>query len=790
MATSGYIQDDMNFGYFRLSWSESSQSVANNTTTISYTLSVYSQYNVSSSAGKSYWIKINGVTVASGTNYIGGSGTRTLKTGSVTIPHGADGKKTFAYSFYNQAGITWDGSGSGDASASGNGVLDTIARASTPTLSVSSQSLGSVITIYTNRASTFTHTLVCTFGNQQFNIALSVADSYAWTLPDTLANAIPSATSGLGSITCHTYSGTTLIGSKSVNFTANVPNNTTYNPSIGNITASEANTAITIGAYVQGMSKVKLTMTGISLKYGATVKTYKLEFNGETWSSSTGTSDFVKSSGTLVAKATITDSRGRTDTHSVNVTVLAYSPPSITTLSIGRSNSNETDNEVGTYAKITRIGSASSLKVGTVEKNTLKYTVYIKERSVTSWGTAKVPTTTVSGLSLTGYNNLGTYDITKSYDVRVELTDLYNTTIALGVLSTGQVTMSWGRTGIGVGKVWEKGTLDIGGDVYTEGFIEAMGHIKASSIYLVDGTASYEAIRLRNSGETHGHGLYIGAGGTTVIGGGESAFTLMNDAVNGVLNHATETTIITSDNGVEIWAGVQNGASYAKKSEFTKEGNLNVGGNMLTIDSGTQINHSIELGSRNATGGFYSFIDFHSSQHNNDYDGRIIFYGGNSGSNAKAKMTVYAHDVLFDNTGYIDLRAYSGYGTGSARIWYDHSNKYLYFWHDGNGYIGIKASAFTVNSKRESKTNIVKDESCALDKVKRTTIYDYHLKSDLETQSASSLRKQKGLIVEESPEELIEDEGINLYSMNAMLWKAVQELSAQVEVLSEKIKRR
>ena len=91
MATSGYKSVTTAFGYVRLSWSLESQDISNNTSTISYALTIYRSSSINSTASKDYSIKINGVTVASGTTTIGGSGTKTIKSGTTTISHNSDG---------------------------------------------------------------------------------------------------------------------------------------------------------------------------------------------------------------------------------------------------------------------------------------------------------------------------------------------------------------------------------------------------------------------------------------------------------------------------------------------------------------------------------------------------------------------------------------------------------------------------------------------------------------------------------------------------------------------------
>src|SRR5690606_28268880 len=205
MATSGSISKSGSWATATLSWSRTSVDVANNRSTISYTLSLYRQYNIISSASKSYSVVINGSTVASGTTTIGGSGTKTIKTGTVVIPHNADGTKSFGLSFSLQMDVTLAGTWVGTLSNSATHTLDSIARASKPSLNVSTQALGSSITINTNRASgSFTHTIRYSFGSASGTIASGVTNSTTWTLPNDLARQIPSATSGLGSIHCDT----------------------------------------------------------------------------------------------------------------------------------------------------------------------------------------------------------------------------------------------------------------------------------------------------------------------------------------------------------------------------------------------------------------------------------------------------------------------------------------------------------------------------------------------------------------------------------------------------------
>ena len=114
-----------------------------------------------------------------------------------------------------------------DAKISASVVLSAIATASTPTLSDSTPQMGQTVQISTNRVSSaLTHTLTYAFGTKTGTIASSVGASCSWTIPD-LAAYCDNASSGTLKITCKTYSGSTLIGTKSASFTLSVQDPTT-----------------------------------------------------------------------------------------------------------------------------------------------------------------------------------------------------------------------------------------------------------------------------------------------------------------------------------------------------------------------------------------------------------------------------------------------------------------------------------------------------------------------------------------------------------------------------------
>ena len=151
----------------RFNWSQSSQSIANNNSVVSWNLQlIASGGSISSSASKSWSVTVNGSNY-SGTNTVGVSNgkTKTLASGSTTIAHNADGTKSFSFSFSQQFDINYSGVGwIGTKSGSGNGTLTTIPR--TSSVSSTNANIGENITITINRASSsFKHTLSYSFCN-------------------------------------------------------------------------------------------------------------------------------------------------------------------------------------------------------------------------------------------------------------------------------------------------------------------------------------------------------------------------------------------------------------------------------------------------------------------------------------------------------------------------------------------------------------------------------------------------------------------------------------------------
>lgn len=450
MATSSAMSTTNDKIKYKITITQNSQSVANNTSNVTVSVRVYRTNTGYTTYGTgTVYCTINGTQYTeaiTSSDKITSSGI-VLFSKTLNIAHNADGTKTLATS----ARITHDQFSSSAQSYSQ--ALTTIPRATTPTLSAKSVNMGADITISMPRASSsFDHTLTYKFGSATGTIGSDLSTSKTWTVPLSLASQIPNGTSGTCTITCKTYNGSTLIGTKTVSFTAKVPSSVV--PSISSLTVAEAvsGLAAQFGAYIQNKSKLKVTISATG-SYSSTIKSYKTTISGKSYTGSSFTSGVLASSGTVTISSTVTDSRGRTATKSTTVSVSAYTAAKISTFTAVRANGLGAAEDEGTMA-LARIKFAISA-LG--NKNTKSYVVEYKPKSSDTW------TEAASGSVYSYDSNMLLnidLDTDSSYDLRLSITDYFNKdnpVRAFAEITTAFTLMDFhaGGKGLAFGKVSE-----------------------------------------------------------------------------------------------------------------------------------------------------------------------------------------------------------------------------------------------------------------------------------------------------------------------------------------------
>ena len=373
--------------------------------------------------------------------------------------------------------------------------LDTIPRATQPSLSSSSVNMGSAVTISTPRASSsFTHDLAYSFrGGAYVSIATGVGTSYSWTVPD-LASSIPSATSGSMTIRCITKNGSTTIGTKTVSLTAKVPSSVV--PTISSVAVAEATSGLAaqFGAYIQSKSKLSVTITAAGAK-GSTISSYRTTFRGKTYTARTWTSDILTASGTLSMTTTVTDNRGRTASKTTTVSVLAYTPPRIQAFSVYRCNSEGAADDEGLYIAVRYKYSAPSLNGG----NTASLAVQYKQSTAASYSSLL----SGSGLSAdtTEKPSSPTFSTDYQFDLLLTVTDYFGAVATMGtVLPSGKVILDLAADGLGfaVGKTSERDGLEVAWPLNTKEIVICDGTLYPSVDYKADFDGPVKAQVLAN----------------------------------------------------------------------------------------------------------------------------------------------------------------------------------------------------------------------------------------------------------------------------------------------------
>ena len=313
--------DVLDDSYFWVQWSQNSQNIEDNSTIINWSCGFHPGHKYYLNAIKMSSVVINGVEVYSGGTYsnITDYQDRTFASAVLKIAHTPDGSKSFTISGFSgwiyESGTTY--------ASSQTFTLPTIPRASS--VSCSTANIGSNATITINRASTsFTHTLTYSFGSLSGTIATKTSSTnISWTIPTTFYGQIPNSKSGTGTITCDTYSGSTLIGSKSTSFTATVSESAskpTLSPTVSD--SNSTTTALTgnNSKFIKYYSNASVA-TGAQARNSATLKSQKITCGAKSITSASGTINAVES-GSFTFSAT--DSRGYTTTQTLNKTLIEY----------------------------------------------------------------------------------------------------------------------------------------------------------------------------------------------------------------------------------------------------------------------------------------------------------------------------------------------------------------------------------------------------------------------------------------------------------------------------------
>lgn len=294
----------------------------------------------------------------------------------------------------------------------------------------------------------------------------------------TLLNAMASVKAFTATIELVTKSGSAQIGSASTCTCTIRTSQANSGPSISGFTFADSystTTAITDNdqVLIQDYSRLTVTPGTAAARNGASIVSYSAVCSGVTKSNTTGAAlslGTIGTSGTRDITLTVTDSRGYTASVTQSVTVVPYSKPRVSSVSLRRTNDIETE------MQLVFNGSISPITVDGTQKNSLLYARYrYKLTSASSYNsyTSILGSVTATGSSFSFSNlELCNLDSESSYDFHLQIRDQLNSLTSLDlyfVVSQGTPLVALRKKMVGINTPSPETALHVVGDTRIEG---------------------------------------------------------------------------------------------------------------------------------------------------------------------------------------------------------------------------------------------------------------------------------------------------------------------------------
>lgn len=341
MASSGSFNTSGYEGrYLQFSWSISSQSIANNQTTISWTLKGAGTAQANWYRAGNFKVVINGTTVYSSATRIQLYNGTTVASGNFTITHNSDGNKTFSASA--EAGIY---TVAVNCSGSSSWALTQIPRYATLTNAPNFNDTQNPTITYSNPAGTAVSLLQACISLTGSTDDISYRDisktgtSYTFNLTEAERNVLRAATPNSNTLSVRFYVKTIIGGNTNYSILTKTMTIVNGNPTFNNPTYSDTNSttvAITQNNQyiIQGKSTLQVKVTNASASKYATLRTATLTLNGVPYSENFGNNNYVTFNiGTVniaqneTASIVVTDSRGNKTTKNLTIQFLSWALP-------------------------------------------------------------------------------------------------------------------------------------------------------------------------------------------------------------------------------------------------------------------------------------------------------------------------------------------------------------------------------------------------------------------------------------------------------------------------------
>lgn len=292
----------------------------------------------------------------------------------------------------------------------------------------------------------FEHTATLVLGSQSVSGVVTGPGEIALTVPRTTAwlSEVPDTVTGEATLTL-TTAGADQTGETTQTVNLLIPDDVLPTLTGISVVRIDGRVPSEWGLYLKGESAATLTIEGAKAGEGSEIAGYRIEGAGFAGDADVLTTGKLPTAGAVPFRATVTDRRGRSGAMTVELNVVDYSVPSLSSLTVERCDQYGTPTDDGVYL----MGTAE-YQVTPVETNKAVFKVYAND----------VLATPISENAIGKYTFMldGQYDTSRGYDIKVVVFDA----VTVGSNAPASLTDRVPTATVGYDLMWDETVGDYG----------------------------------------------------------------------------------------------------------------------------------------------------------------------------------------------------------------------------------------------------------------------------------------------------------------------------------------
>lgn len=456
-------------------------------------------------AGDTQYVKVKDLFIAGSEKYLG-----RLK---FRVYHDDDGQATRTITIWSGSTerITYEGWYVGELYTSFTETFEKIPRMSTIASVEGKRALGEELTINIERkVENFTHQVwYKVWGSDWIDLGKNIGTSVKFTPSPENARLNVNVVSSTFDICVRTFDGESQIGRDeySNGWYIGLPANTQPKLQTIELTDKAKATKDIVGknTFVQTFSEMVCQFQGMEGTYGSTIKNFYAEVVDQKMAitSNGATFQFFKNYGDFQVQAYVIDSRGlKSNIVTVPIKVLQYFAPMLTFEAIRGGGDQQT-------IVVRRTAKIAPLIIDGVQKNPMRLKFKVKpayDGYFTENAGGGIDSRVINSVINSNADLFGTFSADKAWIVEGTISDAYASfTFTAPIVGPEELVQCRTPKGTGFGKVWERGTIDAKGDIYSHNELVQVGRLTQINGKSIKMTGS--ANNLMKTGLFYSHGM-------------------------------------------------------------------------------------------------------------------------------------------------------------------------------------------------------------------------------------------------------------------------------------------